>query len=291
MFKDSIDSLKNTLKELLDNTHLATKETVGELTTKVETLKTTILQKQNESPAFVRPFIKLKTLFKLKKFDILLKDLEAEAVKNAKTNAIDRSIRDLQKKGFVLPVSKERCLEIFTSTLSELKILGCKCAFCFIVADRTHGLLDLLVFSDTGVLSSQNVKLNDAFDLQATLQHKAPSGIPLSQLQDIAGWLHNHGAVNAPILEPKEIEQKLGKLIKSCPHGAYVLHVPNKALTLSRLSPGGKIEHLIINLQKELGLYTIEREGSEIAATRTQFKRRLEQMGTPIRLVINQQVG
>lgn len=290
MLKESIEKLDHTFKELLNNSDLATQEAAHDLSCRIEALKTQILQKQKESPIFLKPLATMKMwglLFKIKKFQTLLKGIQKEATKNSQASAIDKIIRNLQRRGLLLAISKESCLEGFAATLPDLQSLGGKCAFCFRSADYDQGLLELLVFSDTGILASYSLSLKEPVDIQAFLQEKAPFGIPLSQLQDISGWLHNHGAIHAPILSREAIEQKLEGLMKSCPHGAYVLHAQNKALTVSRLNPRGQIEHLIINLQKELGCYTIEGSGNDIAATRTQFKRRLEQMGTPVRLVIN----
>lgn len=290
MLKESIENINHTFKELLGNNLLATHEAARDLSFRIDTLKSHILQKQKESPILLRPLTTMKMLgmlLKIKKFRSLLKVIEKEAFKNAEALTIDKAIRSLQRKGLLLATTKESCLESFAATLPDLQSLGCKSAFCFRVADREKGKLELLVFSNSGELSSYSYNVKDPVDTQEFLQEKAPSGIPLGQLLDISGWLHKHGAIHAPILSREAIEQKLGKLMKSCPHGAYVMHAQNKALTLSRLSPRGQIEHLIINLQKELGCYTIEGSGSDIAATRTQFKRRLEQMGTPIRLVIN----
>ncbi|MBS0635704.1 MAG: hypothetical protein JSR37_09600 [Verrucomicrobia bacterium] len=184
---------------------------------------------------------------------------------------IEKIVRDLQRKGFLLPISKELTLEAFHATLPELKALGFKATFNFHKGEKG---LEFLLFSSEGECTSHPV--DDPYF------HLKPSYIPLSQLQDISGWLHNHGAARAPLLSLETIEKKLEGLMKSCPHGAYMLHTHNKTLTLSRLSPLGTIEHMIIDLQKQIGSYSIENEG---IATRTQFKKRLSQMGTPLRLV------
>ncbi len=207
--------------------------------------------------------------------------LATEALKNAKNEDFEKSIRRLQKNGLLFPINKETCLEIFLKTQGQMHALGCEYVFNFHIFNKEEQKLELLVFSADGTLAAYEI--TDHVNAEVLLQKHAPLGIPLSQLQDIAGWLHNHGAVAGPLLNREAIEKKLEGLIKSCPHGAYVLHTHNKALTLSRLCPRGRIEHLIINLQKQLGGYIIEQEGTQIAATRTQFKRRLEQMGTPVR--------
>lgn len=288
MHQKAIETLADSCKNLLDNNHLVTQEAAIDLSGRIEALKFQILQQHKASPVFLRPFNALKMwvlLFKIKKLESLLKNIKKEARKNGQAVAIDKCIRGLQRKGLLLAMSKESCLEGFKHTCPELQTLGYTSAFCFRIIDRDEGTLELLVSSDSGHVSSYSFSVKEPIDIEALLQQKAPLAIPLSQLQDIAGWLHNHGAIHAPILSREAIEQKLEGLMKSCPHGAYVMHAQNKALTLSRLSPRGQIEHLIINLQKELGCYAIE--GSSVAATRTQFKRRLEQMGTPVRLVIN----
>lgn len=287
----SIDTLDRKLKELFDNRSLTTLDDVEQLSRNIEKLKNDVLQKQKDKPVYLRPFAKIKmwnVFSKIRELESLLQNLKSQALRNQDQLIIDRAIRDLQKKGLLLSISKETELEAFTATLSEMKALGCHEVFTFHIANREEGALELLVFTQDAKLSCYPVDAKQHFNAEAFLQKHTPSGIPLSQLQDVSGWLQNHGSQAATFLSREAIEKKLEALMHSCPHGAYVLHAQNKALTLSRLIPSGKIEHVIIDLQKRLGCYTIEREGKDIPATRTQFKRRLEQMGTPIRLVTKQ---
>lgn len=197
--------------------------------------------------------------------------------------AIEKVIRDLQKRGFLQLMPGQQAHEPFSAVLKALDINSC---FTFHVVDRTQGSLELHVFHQDGTLVRHAVDASCPFDHDAFLQQHAPSGIPVSQLQDVSGWLQKHNwQAASPLLDKSAIEKKLEGLMKSCPHGAYVMHTHDKTLTLSRLSPGGKIEHMIINLQKRLGSYSLEVDGKAIAATSAEFKKRLQQMGKPIRLV------
>jgi hypothetical protein len=210
-------------------------------------------------------------LEKLKRLLAQPKGVQPITTQTEQESHIDRMIRDLQRKGLFLPnVTKET----FEKVLPEMQAIGCSSSFIF--SSVAPGTLTLFVFG------------NDLTSVEVTgdpMAQVPASAVPLNQLQEVAGWLNNHGMHAAqPLLGREAIEKKLEGLMKSCPHGAYVLHAPDKVLTLSRLSPKGQIEHIFINLQKQLGLYTLELDGSEISATRVQFRRRLEQMGTPVRL-------
>ncbi len=198
-------------------------------------------------------------------------------------HVVEKVVRTLQKMGFILHVSKESAYDSFCHVHSAMKRLNLEASFIFTHLKKTDPQLDLLVFSQDKVLSHHIVDVTEAFDVIALLEKHAPSAIPLNQLQDIAGWLDNHGAHHASHLTREALEKKLESLIHQCPHGAYVLHPIDKALMLSRLSPKGTIEHMLIHLQKQLGCYTLEVEGT---LTRAQFKKRLQQMGTPIRLTV-----
>lgn len=283
---DSIEKLNCTIKELLTDGALATRDAVESLATGVQGLKGTISKSKREVPVFARLFASAKmwsVFYKIRIIENQLIGLQSLAIQNSNTLAIERAIRDLQKKGFLLPMSKESCVDECKKVLPELKTLGCNAVFNFRIVSQDDGQAELLVFTDKEELFCCPVSLLESGDIQRALQTYAASAIPLSQLQDVAGWLHKHGAVNAPVLGKDAIEKKLEALMKSCPHGAYVLHTQDKSLTLSRLSPRGHIEHVIINLQKKLGCYTMEVDGADVATTRVQFKRRLNQMGTPIR--------
>ncbi len=199
------------------------------------------------------------------------------------SDAIEKVIRDLQKRGFLQLMPDKHTHEPFSTVLKALDLRSC---FTFHIVDRTEGSLELHVFHQDGTLVRHPVDASCPFDHDAFLQQHAPSGIPVSQLQDVSGWLQKHNWHPAsPLLDKSAIEKKLEGLMKSCPHGAYVMHTQDKALTLSRLKPGGKIEHMIINLQKRLGSYSLEIDGKDIAATRAELNKRLQQMGKPIRLV------
>ncbi len=209
------------------------------------------------------------------------KEVKAEiAPQNTGQEHIDKVIRGLQKQGFLLPLNDPKNYEAL------LQDLAISAAFTFHIIDREQGALELIVFYQDGKVANHAVDAKAPFDEKAFLAKHAPDAIPLSQLQDVSGWLDNHNwQTKSPLLTLDAIEKKLAKLMRSCPHGAYMLHTQNKSLTLSRLSPGGKIEHMIINLQKRLGYYSLEVDGKAVASTRSEFKKRLQQMGKPIRLV------
>jgi hypothetical protein len=277
--KETIEKLDRSFQELAKKSHEATVEEVQNLSLFVKNVKE---QVENESSPYFRFFSGLKNmglLLKIKAFERQLETLQACALKNKERLNIQRAIWDLQKKGLILPLGLEATKEAFRANVEEMEALGCNLAFTFIINNRDEGLLDLLTYSIDGTLDCRTVSVRDVPTL--------PVGVPLSQLQEVANWLQVHGQVT--LLSTKAIEEKLSKLMNSCPHGAYVLHTADNALTLSRLTPAGKISHLKIDLQKQLGCYTLELQGKEIAATRLEFKRRLEQSGTPVRLKVQEE--
>jgi hypothetical protein len=227
-------------------------------------------------------FDKWKSIFKNRGF--ASQALKAPPTKEA-IAAFEKTVRSLQAKGLLIPLDPQNALQAFLQHHAEMSSISAKYIYNFYIDDAALQKLSLFVFSDDQSLKIHKICYTENFNYQAFIHEHAPSGIPLSQVQDISGWLHNHGSTSPHVLNQDTLEKKLESLMKSCPHGAYVLHTSNKALTLSRLCPRGRIEHLIVNLQKQIGCYTIEQEGIETAATRTQFKRRLAQMGTPLRLI------
>lgn len=281
--KETIEKLDRSFQELARKSHEATLEEVQTLSLSVKKVKA---EMENGASPYFRFFSGLKNLslmLKLNSFERQLEILQACALKNQERMKIQRAIWELQKKGLILPLSEEATKEAFVANAKELQSLGCRLAFTFLIKDREKGLLDLLTYSVDDTFESRTVSVQEKLNL--------PSGVPLSQLQEVASWLEVHGKVAyfGSTLGTKEIEEKLTKLMNSCPHGAYLLHTAENALTLSRLTPAGKISHLKIDLQKELGCYTLELQGKEIANSRLEFKRRLEQSGTPVRLTAKKQ--
>jgi len=277
--KETIEKLDRAFQELTEKSHEATLEEVQKLSLTVKKVKAQVENGANPYFRFITGLKNLSLFRKIKTFERQLETLQAFALKNKERMKIQRAIWDLQKKGLILPMSLEETKAAFMANIHEMKSLGCTQAFTFLITNREEGLLDLLIHSVDGECKNSKVNVNEPYTL--------PSGIPLSQLQEVANWLEVHGKVH--LLGTKEIEAKLSRLMSSCPHGAYVLHTADNALTLSRLTPAGKISHLKIDLQKELGCYTLELEGKEIAATRLAFKRRLEQSGTPVRINLQQE--
>lgn len=272
--KETIEKLDRSFQELAKKSHEATLEEVQHLSLSVKTVKA---EMENGASPYFRFFSGLRNLslmLKINSFERQLETLQACALKNKERMKVQRAIWELQKKGLILPLNEEATKEAFVANEKELKSLGCKLAFTFLIKDREKGLLDLLTYSADNTFDRCTVSVQETLTL--------PAGVPLSQLQEVACWLEVHGKV--AYLGTKEIEEKLTKLMNSCPHGAYLLHTAENALTLSRLTPAGKISHLKIDLQKELGCYTLELQGKEVASTRLEFKRRLEQSGTPVRL-------
>lgn len=280
MNTDSIEKLDHAFKELLEDGSLATQEAVENLQARVQELKNSVLGTKSTISRLYAASKQLDLYFKIRNFESLLKTLKGEAGKNSHALQIDKVIRDLQKRGFLLPMAKEACFDACRYNKNELAAINCKSTFNFNIVDKETGLLELLVYTLDGKTAAY--PLPALSDFQAHIKKHAQDAIPLSQLQDISGWLHNHGRSNLITLDA--LENKLESLIHSCPHGAYVLHTQNKILTLSRLSPRGQIEHVTINLFKEPGIYTLQFQGQEFAATRAQFKKRLTQMGTPVRV-------
>ncbi len=212
---------------------------------------------------------KVVNFFKIRKAKSELKALSKKIEEKKKLETLEKTIHGLKLKGLFFQGTKEEAHAAFLSCLAHVEALGCQRVVTYIVEEE----LLRVVFSKEGIITFP-------FD---ELEQKEPL-VSLSQLQEIAAWLDNHGVSHAPWLDLRAIEKKLANLMRSCPHGAYMLHAHNRTLTLSRLSPAGRIEHLPIDIQKELGCYTLTVDGKEIAATRIQFKKRLQQMGTPLRL-------
>ncbi len=208
---------------------------------------------------------RIRNFFTILKARTELQEISKKIDNKKRLDEQEKNVHALKLKGLFFQGSVEEAEAAFRRHLPQMEALGCQKAVTYILDPD----LKMVVFSRSGI------------------EHAADEGEPLvslSQLQEVAAWLDNHGVSHAPLLDLASIEKKLAALMSSCPHGAYMLHAHNKALTLSRVSPVGRVEHLPIDIQKELGCYTLIIDGKEVAATRIQFKKRLEQMGTPLRL-------
>lgn len=264
---ERIAKLDSDIKELLENRIAATEEAVEAIHNELNAVKGTFFSVR-------APLKSIQNLIKFKMHEKHLKQIKLNYIANSKLKAQEKAIGDLQKRGFYLPMTKDACIEAFTKAYSHLKTLGCESVFTINHIDREKAVLQQLVFSCDGTLKSTFMPLEAAYS--------PPAGsLPLGQLQDVSAWLERHGM---PLVGLDAIEKRLESLIHACPHGAYVLHTHNKELTLSRVTPLGQIEHIVVNLINEPGSYTLELTSGRKLATRTQFKRRLEQMGTPIKL-------
>jgi len=215
--------------------------------------------------------------FRIRKLALELQELTKELTAKKAAELVEKTRKNLQHKGLFFQGTIAEASHAFIATLAHMRAIGCKKAFTYIFDSG----LKLLLFSDDELLSCHAVEAVSALDALKTHGRL----VSLTQLQEVAGWLHNHGVAHTPLIDRASIEKKLVCLMQSCPHGAYVLHAHNATLTLSRLSPVGKVEHLLIDLQHEVGCYTMELDGVAVSATRIQFKKKLEQMGTPLRLV------
>jgi hypothetical protein len=213
--------------------------------------------------------------------------------------AVDKQIWRCQKKGFLSHLDLEAAKQALIAYSTLTKALKAKGAYFIHVASKVEGKLQLVSFTGN-TFSLHDISLKDALgfytignaqyeSIERVLLDYCPSMLPLSQLEEIALWLTSHGnggALFAP-LSSHIVEEKLATLMRECPSGAYVLY-PNETggLVLSRLLKQGQICHFSINLTKNPGCYTFDIAGTPYSAGRSEFKRKLEMMGTPLRIQV-----
>src|SRR5262249_25954941 len=148
-------------QELAANSHKATLEEVQELTNELVKLKIDVEKKQNEGLPYFRFFTGMKMsglLQKIKGFEQTLDRLHNQIL-------FDKHIWDLQKRGLILPLSKETCQEAFVANVHEMTALGCAAAFTFTLRDRQQGALELLIYTPKGGCTSFPVSLKTPVDV------------------------------------------------------------------------------------------------------------------------------
>lgn len=236
-------------------------------------------------------------LKKVGKMQQQLQHFLEEAKKRKVQEVINKKLWELQRKGLLSHQESEEVKKALSACAPQMQAIRCPHVFTLVVVSQKEGLLDLILFSEENERHLQySVKVFDCYavgekqfdTVEVLIAEIAPYAMPLSQMQEIAGLLETHSTGKGTIshiLSTRTIEQKLSSLLKSYPQGAYILHPPQEetdrnSLILSRIHQKGKIDHLKIDLEKHLGHYTICDERQ----TRVQFKRRLEQMGIPLRL-------
>ena len=236
------------------------------------------------------------------KMENALQQLLKESKKQQTRILVNQKIWELKRKDFFTYGTEEEIVTQLKSHNQELKAVRSSHAFAFAFTEnrKEEATATLFIyFLENESVTLHPIMLTENYiyqNDQETLQFETPEqvltffvpkAIPLSQLQEISTLLKNHATTDASLtglLSIKEIEEKLSTLLKNYPQGAYILH-PSKedekhALILSRIHQQGKIDHVTIDLGKNLGQYTICNEKQ----TRLQFKRRLEQMGVPLQL-------
>lgn len=235
------------------------------------------------------------SLHKIDKLQRNLGEFLEEAKKGKKAVDINTRLWELKRKGLFTPLAKEEAEQALIACSHEMQAIHCPHAFTFRVKSLEEGSFELLIYTlKTKECQSYEIAY-DAQELQsveALLAKLAPYAMPLSQLQEVAGWLKVHASSQfrvSQILSTAMIEQKLAELLKVYPQGAYILHPAQEAkrnsLILSRIQQKGAIQHMTVDLEKALGHYTIcDEQGREASKTLVQFRRTLEQMGNPLRL-------
>jgi hypothetical protein len=245
-------------------------------------------------------------LRRVAKMERALQKLLEDTKREHKRSLINRKIWELKRKDFFAFGEKEEIIALLKSRQLELQAIRSSHAFAFTQSqeDEANGHLFIyaletdsvfmhpIIFAENYIV--QNGEETHQFETpEEVLTFFVPKAIPLFQLQEIGNLLKNHATADSSLISlfsMKEIEEKLSALLKNYPQGAYILH-PSKedeknALMLSRIHQQGKIDHLKIDLGKNLGQYTILNEKQ----TRLQFKRKLEQMGVPLQLRVQGRV-
>ncbi len=235
---------------------------------------------------------------RLEKIEKKLGHFLIAAEERQKQERIHKTMWELQRKGLLSYESEEQTREVLIQVAGHMKAIQCSHAFTLRVVSKEEGRLELTIFCETDrTFAFHSLMCADGFcieekvfdSIEAVVAHVAPYAMPLVQLQEVARMLETHATdqhVICHMLSTNVIEQKLSALLKYHPQGGYIVHPTNEegrnVLMLSRIYQKGKIDHFKIDLSKHLGHYTI----CEERQTRLQFKRRLEQMGTPLRVRI-----
>jgi hypothetical protein len=239
-------------------------------------------------------------LRRITKMEHALQQLIDESKRQYKASLANKKIWELKRKGFFSAGEQNELIAMLKSHCSEMNAIHSSHGFAFATNMQETHLIDLIIYTlETDKVFVHTIQLAETYLLQNEAEEKSfdtpeqlltffvAKAIPLSQLQEISLFLKSHATTETSLthlLSMQEIEEKLTTLLKNYPQGAYIIH-PTKddeknALILSRIHGQGTIDHLKIDLGKNLGQYTICDEKQ----TRLQFKRRLEQMGVPLQI-------
>jgi hypothetical protein len=239
-------------------------------------------------------FVDYYKILKIKQKIITLRSQAADTEEKSKVDAL---IWRCQKKGFVSHHDVESAKEAMAAHTWLCDALQVSGAYDICIVSKEKGalqlvsvakgsctVLDIMLKKPLGVYSIQGKRFAT---IEALLATYCPAMVPLSQLQEVALWLQAHGSARAVPLTSQLVEEKLSKLMRDCPTGAYLLY-PRKGggLALSRLLKHGQISHFSITLTANPGGYTFDIAGSPYYASRAEFKRKLEMMGTPLRIQV-----
>jgi hypothetical protein len=201
----------------------------------------------------------------------------------------------ITRRGFITSLDEPALLKEFSEFQPCLDSLGCKSACTFRVADRQEGRLELFLLSKEGYkkytlclkthvgkITTEDGERHESID--ACIKALAPEAISLSQLQDVSLWLNTHGVQYGMPCDLRSVEEKLTKLMDSCPHGAYILYPDGQKgkLRLSRLLHHGGVNHTLIDLTEKPGAYTLD--VSKVAYSAAQFRSQISHMGAPVRV-------
>jgi len=236
--------------------------------------------------------------FKIRQLRAKIERLQKIAKANKIKTAIEKSLWQLQRKSFISPMDHTVIVDVYKELFPYVRSLGNMLIFTLRICDRDSGILQFILLEETKqsvfkiLLDDQNgvtvVDHNAYFDtVEQFIQAYTENAIPFSQLQDIAIWLEAHGFEKEGVfhLLSKSVEEKLSALMQSCPNGAYILYPGQKGtLQLSRLLKRGEICHMTIDLQKAKGCYTFVLPSAAYSASRSEFKKKLEQMGAPVKV-------
>lgn len=303
----AIEALFQDCVKLQESVSSVTIDEVEALSNKMQALELEISKKiEGRGKPIVRLFSRLRMFseyFKIIRVKNQIRSLRTHAEKSQEQSVVEKIIWQITRKGFISSLSDDELKKAFSSVEQCLRSLDCTKAFVFRIASRENGEIDFSLYENQILknykisltrelgkiaLLDSNGKSEQFFDsIDLFLTHFAKEGICLSQLQDVSLWFETHGVSysGAFELKSKVIEEKLSKLMDSCPHGAYIMYPAEKGtLKLSRLLHYGNVHHVVIDLTKQPGSYTFNLTGSNYSASRSEFKRKLEQMGTPLKL-------
>lgn len=296
----AIDQLFTRCAKLQEVTHTPTLDEVEALRIETSELEKKISKRfKGKGMPILRLFSRIRMFseyFKILQLKRQINGLRIQAEKSKEQSIVERFVWQITRRGFTTSLDEKGIHETFLPLKNSLHAIGCSHAFTFRVVSREDGRFEFFLLGENSCqkialclkkeLGKITVLENDERykTIDEFIASYAKDAICLNQLQDVAMWLEKHGA-SVCDLKSSEIEEKLTKLMDRCPHGAYIMYPGIKGtITLSRLLHQGDVHHFTIDLKRQPGSYTFDLKGSHYSASRSEFIRKLSQMGTAVRL-------